>query len=58
MLALAADACGQKFTFGIVLYGRADVVPFGDRLAAVPFPAYGDDISPSGCDISILTILR
>src|ERR1700733_8100094 len=31
-----ADACGDRFAFGIVLYDSADVVPFGDRLAAVP----------------------
>ena len=31
-----ADACGEKFAFGIVLYDGTDVVPFGDRIAAVP----------------------
>ena len=31
-----AEACGDRFAFGIVLYDNADVVPFGDRLAAVP----------------------
>lgn len=31
-----AEACGDRFAFGIVLYDSADVVPFGDRLAAAP----------------------
>ncbi|MBB4193002.1 putative AAA+ superfamily ATPase [Rhizobium aethiopicum] len=31
-----ADACGQKFAFGVVLYDGADIAPFGDRLTAVP----------------------
>ncbi|GFE51897.1 hypothetical protein So717_36500 [Roseobacter cerasinus] len=31
-----ADACGDRFAFGAVLYDGADVVPFGERLAAVP----------------------
>jgi len=31
-----ADACGNRFAFGVVLYDSADVVPFGDRLAAAP----------------------
>ena len=31
-----AEACGDRFAFGVVLYDSADVVPFGDRLAAVP----------------------
>ncbi|MBP2449801.1 ATP-binding protein [Rhizobium leguminosarum] len=31
-----AEACGEKFAFGVVLYDNTDVVPFGDRLAAVP----------------------
>lgn len=31
-----ADACEEKFAFGIVLYDGTDVVPFGDRLAAIP----------------------
>ena len=30
------EACGDRFAFGVVLYDNADVVPFGDRLAAVP----------------------
>ncbi len=31
-----AEACGERFAFGAVLYDSGDVVPFGDRLAAVP----------------------
>ncbi|RJT31479.1 ATP-binding protein [Mesorhizobium waimense] len=31
-----AEACGNRFTYGVVLYDSADVVPFGDKLAAVP----------------------
>ncbi len=35
-LKVLAQACGERFAYGIVLYDGADVVPFGDRLAAVP----------------------
>jgi len=31
-----AEACGDKFAFGTVLYDNTDVVPFGEKLAAVP----------------------
>ncbi|MFC4352129.1 ATP-binding protein [Fodinicurvata halophila] len=31
-----AEACGDRFAFGTVLYDNADVVPFGDKLAAAP----------------------
>ena len=31
-----AQACGDRFAFGVVLYDGAEVVPFGDRLAAAP----------------------
>ena len=31
-----ADACGERFAFGVVLYDSTDVVSFGDRLAAAP----------------------
>ncbi len=31
-----AEACGDRFAFGVVLYDSPDVVPFGDRLAAAP----------------------
>lgn len=31
-----AEACGDRFASGIVLYDSTDVVPFGDNLAAAP----------------------
>jgi predicted AAA+ superfamily ATPase len=31
-----AEACGDRFAFGVVLYDSAEVVPFGERLAAAP----------------------
>jgi predicted AAA+ superfamily ATPase len=31
-----AEACKDRFAFGVVLYDSADLVPFGDKLAAVP----------------------
>lgn len=31
-----AEACGDRFAFGAILYDSADVVPFADRLAAAP----------------------
>jgi predicted AAA+ superfamily ATPase len=31
-----AEACKNKFAYGIVLYDSTDLVPFGDRLAAAP----------------------
>lgn len=34
-----AAACGDRFAYGVVLYDSADLVPFGDRLAAVPLSA-------------------
>jgi predicted AAA+ superfamily ATPase len=37
-----AEACGDRFAFGVVLYDSADVVPFGDRLAAVPLSSLWD----------------
>ena len=33
---LLAAARGERFAYGAVLYGSADFVPLGDRLAAVP----------------------
>jgi len=33
------DAIGDKFMAGIALYAGSDVLPFGDRLLAVPIPA-------------------
>ncbi|MBA8904215.1 ATP-binding protein [Phyllobacterium sp. P30BS-XVII] len=35
-LRILADACGDKFAYGVVLYDSTDVVPFADRLAAAP----------------------
>lgn len=32
-----SEACRDQFAFGVVLYDGTDVVPFGDRLAAIPF---------------------
>lgn len=31
-----ADACGDRFASGVVLYDSEDIVPFGERLAAAP----------------------
>lgn len=31
-----AEACKERFAGGVVLYDSADIVPFGDRLAAAP----------------------
>ena len=31
-----AEACGERFAYGVVLHDSTDFVPFGDRLAAVP----------------------
>ena len=31
-----AEACKERFAYGVVLYDNADVVPFGDRLSAAP----------------------
>ena len=31
-----ADACKDRFAFGVVLYDSTDLVPFGDKLAAAP----------------------
>ena len=31
-----ARVCGDRFAFGVVLYDGADVVPFGDKMAAAP----------------------
>ncbi len=37
-----AEACGNRFAFGVVLYDSAEMVPFGDRLAAVPLSSLWD----------------
>jgi predicted AAA+ superfamily ATPase len=34
-----AEACGDRFAYGVVLYDSSEAVPFGDRLAAVPLSA-------------------
>ena len=34
-----AEACKDQFAYGVVLYDSTDLVPFGDRLAAVPLSA-------------------
>ncbi len=31
-----AEACTERFAYGVVLYDVAEFVPFADRLAAVP----------------------
>jgi predicted AAA+ superfamily ATPase len=31
-----AEACADRFSFGVVLYDGTDVVPFGDKLTAAP----------------------
>lgn len=31
-----AEACGDRFAFGVALYDSTDVVPFGGKLAAAP----------------------
>jgi len=31
-----AEACGDRFAYGVVLYDSAEMVPFGDKLAAAP----------------------
>ncbi|MBN9248919.1 MAG: DUF4143 domain-containing protein [Hyphomicrobium sp.] len=31
-----AEACGDRFASGVVLYDSADFVPFGDKLVAAP----------------------
>ncbi len=33
------ESCGDRFAYGVALYDGADVVPFGDRLAAIPLSA-------------------
>jgi len=31
-----AEACKDRFAYGVVLYDSTDFVPFGDKLAAAP----------------------
>lgn len=42
-----ADACGERFAFGVVLYDSPDVVPFGDTLAAAPMSSLWDGEVPT-----------
>jgi len=37
-----AEACKDRFAFGVVLYDSADFVPFGDKLAAAPLSSLWD----------------
>jgi len=34
-----AEACGAKFVRGVILYGGDEVVPFDNKMAAVPIHA-------------------
>ncbi len=38
-LRMLAEACGERFVSGIVLYDHDKVIPFGERLSAVPISA-------------------
>ncbi len=31
-----AEACGERFSYGVVLYDSTELVPFGDRMVAAP----------------------
>jgi hypothetical protein len=35
-LRILSEACKSKFAFGVVLYDSNNLIPFGDKLAAVP----------------------
>jgi predicted AAA+ superfamily ATPase len=37
-----AEACNDRFAFGVVLYDSAHFVPFGDKLAAAPLSSLWD----------------
>ena len=41
-LRVLAETCGSRFAFGVVLHDGTDVIPFGERLAAVPLSALWD----------------
>ncbi|MYH58119.1 MAG: DUF4143 domain-containing protein [Boseongicola sp. SB0675_bin_26] len=41
-LKILAETCGSRFACGVVLHDGTDVVPFGERLAAVPMSALWD----------------
>lgn len=42
-----SEACGDRFAFGVVIYDSADVVPLGDRPAAVPLANLWDGKAPT-----------
>ncbi len=42
-----AEACGDRFAFGVVLYDSADIVPFGDKLTAAPLSSLWDGKAPT-----------
>ncbi|MCY4609246.1 MAG: ATP-binding protein [bacterium] len=31
-----AEACGERFSYGVILYDSTELVPFGDRMVAAP----------------------
>ncbi|MEE3627003.1 ATP-binding protein [Nitrospirillum sp. BR 11752] len=37
-----AEACRERFAYGVILYDSADFVPFGDKLAAAPLSCLWD----------------
>lgn len=41
-LKVLEETCGNRFAFGVVLHDGTDVVPFGERMAAVPLSALWD----------------
>jgi len=42
-----AEASGERFAFGVILYDSADAVPFGDRLAAAPLSSLWNREAPT-----------
>ena len=38
-----AEACQDRFAYGVVLYDSTDFVPFGERLAAAPLSSLWAD---------------
>ena len=38
-----AEACRDRFAYGVVLYDSGDLVPFGEKLAAAPLPSLWGD---------------
>jgi predicted AAA+ superfamily ATPase len=41
-----AEACKGKFTGGVILYDSTEIVPFGDKLAAVPISCVNAGLNP------------